>query len=191
MKFTHLTDEELIKLLQLGDQHAFEALYRRYWRKLYQLAYRKLRNRELAEELVQELFMSLWLKREKLKLHSSVAAYLGMAVRYMIIKFFQKERVHHQYEQSTPPPIQFANTTEDDVHLHDLQVMIEDGINKLPQKCREVFLLSRHENLSQKEISIQLNISEKTVENHIGKALRLIRLSLKDFIPFVYLLFFY
>jgi RNA polymerase sigma-70 factor (ECF subfamily) len=76
----------------------------------------------------------------------------------------------------------YANTTEDEVFFHDLQEVIEQEISKLPEKCRQVFQLSRHENLSQKEISLRMDISEKTVENHIGKALRLLRLSLKDFI---------
>ena len=176
--------------LQNGDQEAFESLYQRYWRKLYLLAYQKLRNRDLAEELVQELFMSLWMKREHLQIRTSVGAYLGMAVRYMIIKFFQRERVHQQYEQFAIRPSLHANTTEEDVHFHNLQEVIEQEINKLPHKCREVFLLSRQDNLSQKEISLQLRISEKTVENHIGKALRHLRLNLKDFVPSVALLFF-
>jgi RNA polymerase sigma-70 factor (ECF subfamily) len=187
---THFTDENLIQLLQKGDRNAFEALYRRYWRKLYLLAYQKLRNRELAEELVQDLFMSLWIKQENLQIRTSVGAYLSMAVRYMIIRFFQKERMHHQYEQNAVLFPQYANTTEDEVAFHDLQEVIEQEINKLPLKCREVFLLSRHHNLSQKEISLQLNISEKTVENHIGKALRNLRFGLKDFIASLLLLFF-
>ncbi|CAA9235901.1 MAG: hypothetical protein AVDCRST_MAG56-1195 [uncultured Cytophagales bacterium] len=190
LQFTHHTDQDLVQLLQQGDKKAFDALYGRYWRKLYLLAYQKLRSRELAEELVQDLFISLWTKRESLQITSSVGAYLGMAVRYMIIKFFQKERVHHQYEQTAALAPAYANTTEDEVFFNDLQEVIEQEINKLPEKCREVFQLSRHDHLSQKEISVKLHVSEKTVENHIGKALRLLRLSLKDFITSVVLLFF-
>jgi RNA polymerase sigma-70 factor (ECF subfamily) len=190
LQFTHLTDQELVQLLQQGDKKAFDALYGRYWRKLYLLAYQKLRSRELAEELVQDLFISLWTKRESLHITASVGAYLGMAVRYMVIKFFQKERVHQQYEQTAALGPAYANTTEDAVLFRDLQEVIEQEINKLPEKCREVFQLSRHDNLSQKEISLKLHLSEKTVENHIGKALRLLRLSLKDFITSVVLLFF-
>ncbi len=190
LQFTHLTDQQLVQLIQGGDKKAFDALYGRYWRKLYGLAYRKLHSRELAEELVQDLFISLWAKRESLQITASVGAYLGMAVRYMVIKFFQKERVHHQYEQTAALEPAYANTTEDEVLFHDLQEVIEQEINKLPEKCREVFQLSRHDNLSGKEISHKLHLSEKTVENHIGKALRLLRLSLKDFITSVLLLFF-
>jgi len=190
LQITHLTDQELVQLLQQGDKKAFDALYGRYWRKLYLLAYQKLRSRELAEELVQDLFISLWTKRESLRITSSVGAYLGMAVRYMVIKLFQKERVHHQYEQTAALAPAYGNTTEDEVFFHDLQEVIEQEINKLPEKCREVFQLSRHDNLSGKEISLKLHVSEKTVENHIGKALRLLRLNLKDFITSVVLLFF-
>jgi RNA polymerase sigma-70 factor (ECF subfamily) len=182
LDLTRHTDKELIELLQQGDQSAFDSLYRRYWRKLYLLAYQKLRSRELAEELVQDLFISLWMKRENLQIHGSVGAYLGMATRYTIIKFFEKERVQQQYQQSAALRPMYANTTEDEVFFHDLQEVIEQEISKLPEKCRQVFQLSRHENLSQKEISLRMDISEKTVENHIGKALRLLRLSLKDFI---------
>ncbi len=189
MDITCHTDEELIGLLRRGEKDAFDALYRRYWRKLYLLAYQKLRSRELAEELVQDLFISLWMKRENLQIHGSVGAYLGMATRYMIIKFFEKERVQHQYQQTVALRPMYANTTEDEVFFHDLQEVIEQEISKLPEKCRQVFQLSRHDNLSQKEISLRLDISEKTVENHIGKALRLLRISLKDFITSALIIF--
>jgi RNA polymerase sigma-70 factor (family 1) len=188
LKLADSTDQALIELLRQGDMAAFDALYDRYWRLLYNLAYQKIRDRDLAEELVQDLFINLWVRRERLQVQTSMAAYLSMGVRYMIIKFFQKERVQQRYEQTLALQPNYANSTEESLGYQELQQVIEQEINKLPEKCREVFQLSRYDHLSQKEISLKLHISEKTVENHIGKALKLLRLSLKDFIPAVIIL---
>jgi RNA polymerase sigma-70 factor (ECF subfamily) len=190
LSLPQLSDSELIEALRKGEQAAFDELYRRHWRKVYALAYQKLRKRELAEELVQDLFVSLWMRRESLQINGALDAYLGMATRYLVIKFFQKERSRQEYAQQAALQPLSANPTEDSIFFDDLQQIIEQEINKLPEKCRHVFQLSRQSNLSQKEISLRLDISEKTVENHMTRALRLLRFGLKDFISSVLILLF-
>ena len=164
MKAGQLSDENLIYLLQKGDRSSFDELYQRYWKKLFCLAYNKLHSRDLAEEVIQELFVGLWAKRDSLHIESSVSGYLNMAVRYMIIKYFHKEQSRKLYRQSLSIHDFHSNNTEELVNYNELSTIVEAEINKLPEKCREVFHLSRREHLTNKEIASILNISVRGVE---------------------------
>ena len=182
------TDEELIVLLREGDQTAFNELYYRYWKKLYNIIYGKLKSSESSEELVQDLFISLWLKREQLVIHTSFSAYISMAARYLAMKKMQADKVHYTYLNNLDTQELQENSTERVVFLSNLQESFEKEVTNLPDKCRQVFMLSRKDNLSTREIASRLQISEKTVENQIGKALRIMRLRLKEFTTLMALL---
>lgn len=181
-----LSDESLFKLLKNNDIKAFDELYSRYWSVLFSAAYKRVRSRELAEEIVQEYFVNLWKSRATTVINTCVAAYFKSSIRYILIAYYQKECLHKNYtELVTFGSRGFDNSTEQEVELRDLVLNLEEGISLLPDKCRSVFELSRKQFQSNKQIALRLGISEKTVENHLTKALKILKLHLKEFITVV------
>lgn len=176
-----LSDEVLVQLLKEGRTDAFEELYNRYWNKLYAAAYKRIRSREISEEVVQDFFTSLWLNRNTTEIKTSFAAYVYTAVRYLVLAYIQKEIVRNTYRLGllTDKP---DNSTEETVITNDLLLNINKEVELLPVKCKSVFELSRKEHKTNKEIASELGISEKTVENHLTKALRRLRVGLNSFL---------
>lgn len=186
--YEKLSDDILLGLLKKGNVTAFAELYDRHWSRLYSAAYKRVKSREVSQEIIQDLFTSLWTGRKKLQLRSSLEAYLLTAVRYKVVNHIEKELVRRNYREALQElPLRADNSTEETVLLNDLSHQLEEEIIQLPDKCRQVFELSRKAQKSNKEIALELNISEKTVENHITKALRILRVSLKDSIAFLFL----
>ena len=181
--YTQVSDEALARLLRQGDMGAFEEIYHRYWPRLHSLAYKRLRSREATEEIVQDVFTKLWQNREKLVIHVSLTAYLLKAAKYAVLDCQQRELVRQNYREAVQQTASAAhNGTEEAVLHNDLHLQLQAGIERLPTQCRSVFRLSRQEDLSMKEIATRLDISEKTVENHLGNALKKLRLSLREFL---------
>lgn len=178
--FEKHSDEQLSILLFNDDTCAFEEIFNRYWSKLYAAAYKRVKHREVAEEIVQDLFTLLWTKRKNIQIHTSIAAYLYTAVRYMVINQIQKEAVRESYKGYLQKVKIFDNSTEDTVFLNDLNRSIDKEVNHLPSKCRYIFELSRKEYKTNREIAEVLGISEKTVEGHLTKAIRLLKLTLSE-----------
>lgn len=175
-----ISDEELLELFRNGDEAAFEELYNRYWAELYASAFKRLRIKEAAEEIVQDLFTSLWTKRDSLVIHTSLQNYLYSSIRYLVFAYFSKQDNRKTYEDFVlGGPISGDTSTEDRIYLNDLERNLDQGLRRLPQKCRSVFELSRKQYKTNKEIASFLGISEKTVENHLTKALRTLRLHLR------------
>ncbi|MBC6990925.1 RNA polymerase sigma-70 factor [Hymenobacter sp. BT491] len=183
--YVSFTDAELLNALQAEDEAAFAEIYKRYCFRLFTVAYQKLRSREVAEELVQELFATLWSRRATHHIEE-LQPYLFSAIRYRIINYIKAEKLKAGYELycrlSTP---ETTTDTEDLLALHDLQEALMAGVRKLPEKSREVFELSRLEHHSVQEISVLVNLSEKTVEYHLTKALKLLKNYLRDFLLIV------
>lgn len=185
--FEKLSDEELSVLLSQEVTAAFHEIFDRYWPQLYATAYKRIRSREAAEEIVQDLFTSLWVKRKSIRIHTSLTAYLFTSVRYLVLNHIEKEAVRRTYKDSLQvAEIVYQNPTEETVLLNDLARQIEEEIDMLPLKCRSVFELSRKEYKSNKEIAVMLGISEKTVENHLTKAITRLRLNLNDLISIAF-----
>jgi len=181
MELKKLSDEELVGLLRKDEVGAFDELYNRYWDKLYNAACKRVSGGEIAEEIVQDFFTSLWLNRSRLTIHSSFNNYVFSSIRYLVYNHYQKETVRRVYQESRKKSLVVEdNSTEEILALRELNKVLEEGVEKLPSKCRTVYELSRKEYKNNKEIARLLGISEKTVENHLTKALRNIRLSLKD-----------
>ena len=175
-----LSDEELSVLLFKGNNAAFEEIFNRYWSVLYSAAYKRLKNHEGAEEIVQDLFTLLWSKRESIQIHTSLLGYLFTATRYMVLNHIQKNAVRQNYKETLQLLKTYDNSTEDTIFLNDLNRNIEREVNHLPPKCRSVFELSRKEHKTNREIAEVLGISEKTVEGHLTKAIRQLKVSLGD-----------
>lgn len=175
------SDEQLLALLKEDDQQAFEQLYSRYWKKLFTLAFHKLQSRQDAEDIVHDIFASLWVRRHELNIQST-EAYLAVAVKYKILEYFNKA-IHHTLPVPEELPAstgagQLTNKLESEI----LARLVQEKVQQLPEKCRIVFEQSRIEGKSNPEIARDLNISRKTVEKHISTALRQLRLSIKDFL---------
>lgn len=190
MSLQSLPDEKLISLLREGDQRAFDALFRRYWEKMYAAAFKRLKSGEYAEELVQDLFASLWQKREQLHIHTRLESYLYTSVKYLTIRACRRKDLEKNIiaNLKTYRPESGSNIDEY-VEVRDFQRQLRKAIRQLPDKSRAVFELSRYKHYSTKEIARTLGVSEKAVEYHMTKALRLLKRELREFLPIILLFF--
>ena len=172
------SDEELIALLHNSDSRAFTELYERYWDKLFYVAGKKLDNLHEAENIVQDVFMDLWKRREILNITGSVGGYLIVAVKYKVISF-QKKR-YRQLSIQSKDGLESSipdNSTEHLIRYHELQRQYDDELSKLPEKCKFAFSL-RNEGLSYKDIADTMDVSVKTVEMHVSHALKTLRINI-------------
>lgn len=163
------------------DAGAFEEIYNRHWFYLFISAEKRLKCREDAEEAVQSLFESLWRNRHKIKIRTSLENYLFAAIRYIVLRLAYQKRVQPQVFDQEVKNEMPDFSTEEAIVVHDLSQQIDKIVETLPRKCRQVFELSRYDMKTHNEIGALLGISEKTVENHITKALRLIKMNLNHF----------
>lgn len=176
-------DVSLLKALRLGDQLAFKTLYQKYSGPLYVHAYKKLGDREVVKDIIQEVFLSLWEKRETLIVQGCFSTYLFCAVRYKIIDVISAKYTadkHRQFQsflnmQSTP--------TDYLTRERVLAAIINKEVESLPPRMREVFQLSRSQHLSHQEIAQKLGISTQSVRSHIKNALRILRVNLGTVYP--------
>jgi RNA polymerase sigma-70 factor (ECF subfamily) len=172
---------ELVSLMRQGNRLAFNEIYERYWLKLYILAMQRLQSKDDAKDLVQDLFFSLWMKRETLVINTSLSSYLFTAIKYKVINHIESRIVKGNYLNSLNKAlIDYDNSTNEKIISRDLEQFIDSGINHLSPKVKEVFELSRKENLSINEIAEKLNISDQTVKNQLSKALKILKVHLTD-----------
>jgi RNA polymerase sigma-70 factor (ECF subfamily) len=170
--YSNRTDIELAHLLKAGDHTAYTELYERYFPLLFIHAYKRLRDEEQAKDLIQEFFTILWDKRTSFTLTSSLSGYFFTSVNNRVIDHFLHEEVQSRYINAFSGFLETENVKTDHlVREKQLALLIENEIQTLPTKMREIFELSRKGNLSHKEIADKLNISEKTVDRQISNAL--------------------
>lgn len=177
--YQHLSDLELFALVKHENIEAFEVVYQRYWPELIDSAYRRLQSRQKAEDIVQEIFISLYNKRTFLELTVSVKAYLSQALKFKVLNEYRAEGVRNMYVKHSFFRDNSKNDLANELEAKELYAKIDVTLSGLPQKCRQVFTLSRKENMTNKEIAMELNISVSTVEKHIGKALKTLRNNLE------------
>lgn len=169
----NLNDEQLLDLIQKNDDRtAFTELYNRYWDKIFILAANALQSPEEAEECVQDIFCSLWNRRKELRLKYSLYTYLAVAVKYRIINILDKAFRQKQRAAKMVVEDSFAASAETLLLEKELFARLEKAVNLLPEKCRLVFKMSREQGKTHKQIAEELQISEKTVNNHLTKALK-------------------
>ncbi len=184
MDYRLLADEILLKLLKVNDEAALKEIYLRYWKSLFITALKKVRSKEVAEEIVQNLVVSLWNKRETSEIQN-LQSYLNTAVKYQVINYVKTKIIREKkYQYAMSKQAYIENASEDSLLINELSLAIDRAINTLPEKTQTVFRLSRFENHSVKDISSLMNISDKAVEYHITKSLKIMRQQLKDFILF-------
>lgn len=175
------TDEALLRALAADDREAFAEVYARYWRPVFALAHRRLKSRETAEELVQDLFAALWHRRAEHAIQH-LEHYLLAAIGRRALDYLRAHQVREAYadycrwhEATT------TEETEQTLALTDLTEAVANALLRLPEQSREIFRLSRLEHFSVAEIAQQLGLSGKAVEYHLTKSLRLLRGHLRDF----------
>ena len=185
MNSNNHSDEDLLAELQKGNKVAFEGIFNKYWFPLYKVAYARTRSRQEAEEIVQDIFAALWKNHSNL-LITNLSYYLYAAVRKRIISTIRSQMVQQKYwdhySQFLP---ENSFDTAGTVEFDELSSAIENAIGKLPEKSQQIFRLNRMQGLSIPEIEKFLKIPRRTIEHHLTKSIRELRIHLKDFIFFL------
>ena len=171
--FNSYSDEDLLEQLRNANEKAFTEIYNRYWEKLLAIGYFHLRNKQAAEDIVHEVMMSLWARKAEVNIQS-LSSYLATAVRFSVFKSIVRDKRRKQLlgEQGMP---EATNETMDKLDALFLSEQLGAIIEQFPVKAKLVFTYSRDEELTVSQIAKKMNLSPKTVEYHITKALRTIR----------------
>jgi RNA polymerase sigma-70 factor, ECF subfamily len=174
------TDKILLEDLKRNSESAFDKLFRKYYKKLVFFAIKIVKNHDTATEVVQDLFVNFWEKRHQLEPKVSLQAYLYRSVYNNCVHMSKKEKQLQGEELNNinEPGQEFNNLLE----TNELEIRIYDLIEQLPTECQRIFKLSRFEELKYQEIADQLNLSIKTVETQMSRALKFLRNSLGDYI---------
>ena len=175
-KFSEASDQQLLMLIKAHNRMAFNELFFRYWEKLYRLAFNVIKDEGASKDIVQDIFLDVWRKREVHQI-GSLLPYLCQSVKFQVARHLKKGRLNQSHDEHLMN-LRWANTTEDEINYKELNGRLFVVLDQLPLKCKEVFCLSRFNNLSNKEIAQQMNLSHRTVEWHISNALKHIRISL-------------
>lgn len=181
-----VSDETLLQKLKAGHPCALKEIFDRHHQRLFRLAAGVLNDHEPAKDLVQEVFIDLWNRRHTSNVQI-LSHYLSRAIKFQVLKHLRNGKVQDRHLKSLQK-VQFVNQTEDMLNFQELEVQVRKAVDVLPPRCKEVFFLSRYENLSHKEISERLRISPKTVEAQIGKALSILRSKLEGIVLFIILI---
>jgi RNA polymerase sigma-70 factor (ECF subfamily) len=178
-----LNNPQLIPLLLSGDEGTFERVYRHFLRPLHVYAINILKDEDVAKGAVQNVFLKLWERREKLTLSGSIQAYLYGAVYNECLNNIRHQKVKANHQQYVMHVMKDNDEASAGMELLDLKDKLQQALNELPEGCRTIFQLSRFEELKYQEIADRLSISIKTVEAQMGKALKILRVKLVDYLP--------
>ncbi|HEY4788072.1 MAG TPA: RNA polymerase sigma-70 factor [Bacteroidales bacterium] len=186
-------EQEFISKLQEGQEDAFESIFRKYFSGLCTYAVGYVKSKEVASEIVEDLFLYLWENCEDLVITTSLKAYLYQSVHNRCLKYLRHLKVEQKYNDH-------LHYTLTDAELHqpvsdsypianlisqELEELVESTIKSLPEKCREIFCLQRFDNLTYPEIAEKLDVSVNTVKTQMARALQKLRENLKEYLPMV------
>lgn len=179
-------DEQLATLLKQGEQAAFTEIYNRYWKNLLAIAWNHSKDKAVSKDIVHEVFMSLWERRDLVEIQN-LPAFLASAVKLSVYHYYQKEQ---RREALAKKNFEYVELVNDEAYLDArfLQEYINRMVDDLPKKCRLVFLYSREAGMKNSEIAEQMQISEKGVEANLTRALKIIRGGLKKHGMYVWLI---
>lgn len=166
----------------------FEQVFKDNFKSLYAYAATILKDSDDAEEMVQNVFFKLWEKKERMHELQSVTAYLYRAVHNECMNFIKHEKVKTAYESHAVHHGDITSKAQDNAEAKELQRRLASAMNDLPEQCRTIFQMSRFEELKYREIADKMGLSVKTVENQMGKALKILRIKLADYITVIGLL---
>lgn len=184
------TDSELWDLIKMyDDERAFSLLFNRYASKIYSKSYSYLRDAEMCEEIVHDIFLTIWSNRKTLQVNS-FSAYLTTASRYRVYKQVRQSKIA-KLDYKEDVELFSKNTAENSglnkLIYNDLEDKLDKSLSSLPKRCREVFLLSRKDLMTNDEIALKLGISKRTVENQLTQALKHLRTIYKD-LPIMFII---
>jgi RNA polymerase sigma-70 factor, ECF subfamily len=180
-------DQDL-ESLKSGDIRAFERLFRHYYPLLVAFAIRYVNDREAAREIVQDFFVKLFERRQSLIIETSVKSYLYRSVHNYCINHINQKAIHDRHIRNLELDREVTEDPDSAIRNSELQQRIHDVVEQLPSKCRKIFRMNRYEGLKNEEIAEALNLSKRTVETQISKALRILRakLSASVFAAFIF-----
>jgi len=179
--YNKCSDAELVFLLRQDDRLAFTELYNRHWEMLFTSVLKVTKDDEESMDIVQEVFIALWLKRTELGNIQSISGYLYKAVRNRGLMYIRANIVRNNYLSSLNQHLdEVRDTLGEQQAAKELEMILQQELDRLPAKMREVFILSRQQHLSHKEIAQRLNISDKTVKKQINNALKHFKDKLED-----------
>ena len=181
------TDAPLIEKIKNDDHHAFKVLVDRYWEEMYRHIYHRIKDEDEAKDILQEIFISLWHNRLKVRVDSnqSIASYLFKSAKYSVIDYFGKRStvINREIELSSLLTIAASSAVDSSVEAKELSSLLNTTIESLPDRLKTPYLLSRENGLSIKEIAAFLQVSEQTVKNNISITLDKLRSRIKDYDP--------
>lgn len=175
------TDKEILELLKTNGEKAMEIIYNEYYNYLCHATYKILNDSVATEDIVQDVLMEIWKKKEQLTVTISLKAYLRRASINKALNYLRGRKMKFEDDDSYTETFVDSDDSQEKLELSELSDVINNTIESLPEKCRLVFSLSRFEGMTYQEISNQQGISVKTVENQISKALRILRAKVKQY----------
>jgi len=183
------SDAILLNLIKDGDLDSFNILFERYWEKLFSTIFSVCPDSEVCSEIVHDIFLNLWIKREKLQIEY-FKGYITASARYHVYRHLKnvKRKTIEYREDLDYGNLVAVNDGESNIRYRELEKKVEEELEELPSRCREIFTMSRMEQLTNDEIASRLDISKRTVENQLTYALRHLRLSIRHFLYFLFLL---
>ncbi len=191
-------DTEIIKQLKQGRESAFEMVFNTFYSRLYYFAKEYVRIDDVAEGVVQEAFVVLWDKRTRLKANTNLNAYLYTVCKNGALKYLRSQSLFQKYSTKVENLNIDSNLVNrsaleqldtSDLTFKELETLVATTIKELPPQCQKIFSMSRFEDMKNREIASELGVSQKAVEAQITKALKVLRLSLSDYLPLVAFLF--
>ncbi len=168
-------DQKLLQSLINGENRGLEQLFKKYYTFLVRFSFQIVKKEDAAEDVVQEVFIKLWDKKDSLEGVQNIKAYLFQATKNSSLNWIKAKKNNNESLDFVSFTHDSGNNIEEHIEFEETQAKINNALGLLPTKCKEVFLLSRNEGKSYKEIAELLSISVKTVENHMGKALKILR----------------
>jgi len=178
---TH-TDDDLIAMLQTDSDKAIDLIFRQYHKICHISAIRIVKDKHVAEDIVQDVFLELWKKRGRYVINTALKAYLRRSVVNRSLNYIRDLKIVFDEEDKIPNTSVREEGALKGLETEELGIKINEAINRLPERCRIVFTLSRFEEMTYQQIADQLNISIKTVENQISKALKQLRIAIKPYL---------
>lgn len=171
------SDKELSELLRIGDQSAYTIIYERYWESLYRSAYKRLKNKEQCQDIIQIVLSDLWRRREEVIIED-LAAYLHTAIRFQVFKQISRKPASNKFLDEFDTLLTSPVQADDDLQEKEILSLVKLWINALPAKRRAIFLMYAEDELSTRQIAEKLGISQKTVQNQLNTAVINLRLRL-------------